>query len=231
MSFLQKFTAAKPMPEGKDKSFRQIVCLVGAGISFATMVVMLIMLAGFDPTYVAASLLFGLGSVAFYVLNYLRLMFEGKSAVVNRFADASVYLLITATYAPLQLILTRQALWDNNTILAGWLTFGLTAFVCAFFFIAALCSQRKFRMFGGFMFIVAAFSLLFCARDLMNALFALPVVALVLMSVAILAFAATPILFWFFDKKTWPMKVNDVLFVVATIASSVLTLLYVFLCR
>ena len=47
------------------------------------------------------------------------------------------------------------------------------------------------------------------------------------MSVSILAFAATPIIFWFFDKRAWQMKVFYILMAVGTLASSLMTVLYV----
>ena len=53
-----------------------------------------------------------------------------------------------------------------------------------------------------------------------------PALGMILMVVAVLAFAASPVIFWFFDKYAWQMKVFYLLLAGGTFAASLLTLLY-----
>lgn len=227
MSFLRKLTAQKPMETSEsNKRFYQITCIAGGAIALIAMIITLIATRGTYASYTWAALFLGLGSAAFYALAYLRYMMP-HNRLLGRFADASVYLTVFAAYAPLQLILIRPALYENGSIVIGWVSFGLVAFFSLLFFIVSLCSLHKFRLFGSFIYLVMAFSPLFGVLSLMRALSFAPVLAVILMCLMILAFAATPIIFWFFDRYKWQMKVFYILMAVGTLLASLMTVLYV----
>ena len=152
MSFFKKLTSQKAAPTlDSDKKFRQITCLAGAGVAFVAMLLLIIRLAGFDAAYVWSSIALGLGLMAFFGLAFLRYMMP-NNRVIARFSDASVWLVLFGVYSPIELILVRQAMYENGSIVTGWVTFGLIAFFSAFFFICALASTRKFRLLGSFAF-------------------------------------------------------------------------------
>ena len=227
MSFLKKLSATKAAPATeKDKKFYEITCLAGAGIAFVSMVILLILLAGYDPTYVWSTLALGIFSLIFFGLAFCRYFLAGAVPFLDRIGDASVYLLLFGAYTPIQLILIRTSLYENGSIVTGWVTFGITAFFCALFFILSLVFPRKFRFTGSIVFFLLTFSLLFGAADIFNVFYFAPALGIIFMVVAILAFAASPVIFWFFDKHAWQMKVFYILLASGTFAASLLSLLY-----
>lgn len=230
MSFLRSLTAQKPTDiSASDKKFYQIIAIVGGAFAFLTMLLSIIMTAGFKASYIWSALALGLGSLAFYGLVYVRYMMP-KNRLIARLADAAVYFTIFAVYTPLQVLLIKDAPYENGFIVMGWVMFGLVAFFSLLFLIASLCSVNKFRMVGSFFYILMALSILIGVRPLMNAIHVAPVLAVILVALAALAFAATPIIFWFFDRRAWQMKVFYILMASGTVLSSVLTLIYVLFC-
>lgn len=227
MSLLRKLTAQKPLETSEsNKKFYQYTCIVGGAVALLSMIIALIATRGTYASYAWGALLLGFGSAAFYALAYLRYMMP-SNRLLARFSDASVYLTVFCAHAPIQLILIRPAIYENGSIVAGWVTFGVVGFLSLLFFIASLCSTHKFRLFGSFIYLVTAFSPLFGIFSILNAYAFAPALGVILMSVSILAFAATPIIFWFFDKRAWQMKVFYILMAVGTLASSLMTVLYV----
>ncbi len=223
--FYKRLTAVKPQPSASDKKFYQACCIAGAAIALISMVLLLIFFRGLDATYTWSALALGIGSLLFYVPAYLR--YEAPNLdILQRAADAAIYFTIFAAYTPLQLILIRLDLYENGSIVCGWVTFGLVAFFSALCFIFSLASKSKFRMTSSFVYILMAFSLVFGVFALMNALPFAPWLAIALMCAAVLAFAATPVLFWFFDRRAWQMKAVYTLTVIGTLASSVMAVLY-----
>ncbi len=229
MSFLRKLTAQKP-PETSEcnKKWYQYTCVAGGAVALLSMLIALIVTRGTYASYTWSALLLGFGSAAFYALAYLRYSMP-ENRLLARFSDASVYLTVFSAHAPIQLILIRAAMYENGSIVAGWVTFGVVGFLSLLFFIASLCSTHKFRLFGSFIYLVTAFSPLFGIFSILTAYTFAPVLGVILMAVSILAFAATPIIFWFFDKKEWQMKVFYILMAVGTFAASLMTLLYLFI--
>ncbi len=229
LGFFKRLTAQKTAEiSPADKLFYQITCAAGAFFALVSMILLLIQLSGYDPTYVWSAIALGIGSVIFYALAALRYQFSG-SKLVARFADASVYLTIFAVYTPIALILVRQALFENGSIVTGWVTFGLIAlFSVVFLLVSLITTGTKLRMTGSFFYILMAFSLLFSIPDLLNAYFFSHVLMFLLMIPTILAFAATPIIFWFFDGKAWQMKVFYILMAVGTLTASLISVIWAF---
>ena len=222
MSFFKKLTSQKPAPASEfDKKFYQITCIAGAAVAFVAMVLLIICLAGFDAAYVWSSIALGVGLLAFFGLAFLRYMMP-NSRVIGRFSDASVWFVLFGVYTPIELILVRQEAYENGSIVAGWVIFGLIALFSAFFFICALASTRKFRLFGSFCFIVMAFAPLFGISGLMNAYAFAPALAIILLVLTMAAFAATPIIFWFFDRRAWQMKVFYILMAAGTLLGALI---------
>ena len=226
MSFFKKLTAVKPIDiAAKDKNFYQITCLCGAGIALVTAVLMLIMLAGFAPVYAWSAVAFGVCLMAFFGLAYFRYMVPHNN-LIARFSDAAVYLTLFGAYTPITLILIRLDLYENGSIVAGWVMFGLIAFFSLLFFIASLCSTRKFRLVGSFFYILMACCLPFGTIALLNAYFFAPALAIILMAICMLAFGASPVIFWFFDSKKWQMKVYYILMASGTLSAALMMLLW-----
>ena len=193
------------------------------------MILTVIMTAGFKASYIWSALALGLGSAAFYALVYLRYEMP-KNRLIARVADAAVYFTVFAAYTPVQILLIKDALYDNGFMTMGWVMFGLVAGFSFLFLVASLCSVNKFRMVGSFFYILMALSILIGVHPLMNAINFAPVLGVILAALAALAFAATPVIFWFFDRKAWQMKVFYILMAVGTVLSSALTLLYILFC-
>lgn len=231
MSFFRKLTAVKPTDiDASSKKKNQILCLVGAGIALVTMVLMLIMLVGFGPAYTWSSIAFGLGLGLYFGLAYLRYMLP-HNKLLARLSDASVYLTLVGAYTPISLLMVRLDVFENGSIVAGWVIFGVIAFFSLLFFIASLCSTRKFRLLGSFLYMLMAASLAFAIPALCNAFLFAPALAFILPILCMLAFAASPVIFWFFDSKKWQMPVYYLLMVLGTALSAVMVLLWVFLGR
>lgn len=223
--FYKRWTAVKPMPSPADKKFYQITCLVGGGVALLSMILLFIFFAGLHAAYTWSALALGLGSAIFYALAYLRYELPNLD-ILQRASDAAIYLTIFSAYTPLQLLLIRLDLYENGSIVCGWVSFGLVALFSALFFISSLAAKKKFRMLGSFFYMLMAFSLLFGVYALCNAFMFAPWLAIVLMIVAILSFAATPVLFWFFDRRAWQMKVVYILTALGTFTCSLMTVLY-----
>jgi predicted membrane channel-forming protein YqfA (hemolysin III family) len=231
MSFFKKLTAVKPTDiEAADKKRYQILCLVGAGIAVVTMILMLICLVGFGPVYTWSSLAFGVLLGAFFGLAYLRYMMP-HNKLVARFSDAAVYLTLVGAYTPITLLMTRLDVYENGSIVAGWVIFGVVAFFSLLFLIAALCSTHKFRLLGSFFYILMAAGLSFAIPALQNAFLFAPVLGIILPILCMLAFAASPIIFWFFDSKKWQMTVYYSLMVGGTAISALMVILYTLIGR
>ncbi len=231
MSFLRSLKPTKPAEVAAgDKKFYQITCLAGGGVALVSMVLLLIRLAGFGAAYVWSPLALGLGCGAFFALSYLRYQYP-KMPVLQRFADASVYFTIFGAYTPLALLLIRLDLYENGSIVCGWVLFGVIALFSLLFFVASVFSERRFRLTGALCYILMAFSLLFGVYALCNALFFSHFLAIFLMIVTILAFAASPVIYWFFDRHAWQMKVYYILVAVGTFSAALMTILYAFLGR
>lgn len=231
MSFFKKLTAVKPTDiEANDKKFYQISCLAGAGVALVTFVIMLITLVGFGPAYTWSTLAFGLFLLAYFVLAFFRYQLP-HSKLLARFSDASVYLTLVGAYTPAALLMIRQDVHENGSIVAGWVLFGLIAFFSLLFFITSLCSTKKFRMLGSFIYMVMACSIFFGIFAMLNAFFFAPALGVILMAICALAFAASPVIFWFFDSKKWQMKVYYILMGVGTLSAALMNLLWVFLGR
>ena len=227
MSFLKKLTSQKPAPQNAcDKNFYQYTCIAGAAVAFVAMVLLLICLVGYGATYVWSSIAL-LGPVLFFGLAYLRYMMP-NNRVVGRFSDASVWLVLFGVYTPIELILVRQEMYENGSIVAGWVIFGLIALFSFFFFICALASTRKFRLFGSFCFIVMAFAPLFGLAGLMNSYLFAPALSIVFLILTMGCFAATPIIFWFFDRRAWQMKVFYILMAAGTLFGALIPVIGVF---
>ena len=231
MSFFKKLTAVKPTDiEAADKKRYQIICLVGAALALVTAILMLILLTGFAPVYVWSALAFGIFLAAYFGLAYFRYAVP-HSKLLARLSDASVYLTLVGAYTPIFLILVRLHVYENGSIVTGWVLFGLVAFFSLLFLIASLCSTRKFRLLGSFFYLLMACSLAFGIVALLDAFFFAPALAVILMAVCMLAFGASPIIFWFFDNKKWQMTVYYILMAVGTFSASLMTLLWVFFGR
>lgn len=228
MSFIKKLTSQKPaIADPAEKKFCLITCIVGAAVSFVSMVLMLIMLAGYDPTYVWSSLALGLGVTAFFVLAFLR-HYMPDNKIIGRVSDASVWLVLFGVYTPIALMPIRQDLYENGSIVCGWVIFGVIAFFSLFFLIAALATTVKFRLVSGLAFLLMAFAPVFGTSALLNSFFFAPALPIVLLWVAMLAFAATPIIFWFFDRFAWQRRVFYILMTVGTLASACLSVIWAF---
>lgn len=224
--FYKRLTPVKPQPNTADKKFYQITCIAGAAVALVSMILLLIFCRGLGSTYTWSALALGLGSLIFYALAYLRYELPNVD-IVNRAADAAVYLTVFAAYTPLQLILIRLDLYEVGSITCGWVSFGLVAFFSAACLIASVAAKRKFRLLNSFLYILMAFSLLFGVGALVRAFVFAPWLAVVLMIVAILAFAAAPVIFWFFDRRAWQMKVVYILTATGTFAASLMAVLFV----
>lgn len=228
MSFFKKLTSQKPLPELEcDKKIRMITCLAGAGVAFISMLLLIIRLAGFDATYVWSAIALGVGLMAFFGLSFARYFFAGNK-LIARFADASVWFVLFGVYTPIELILVRQEAYENGSIVAAWVIFGLIALFSAFFFICALCTTRKFRLFGSFCFLVMVFAPLFGLPGLLNAYFFAPALAIILLILTMACFAPTPIIFWFFDKYDWQMKVFYILMAAGTLFGALIPVIGAF---
>ncbi len=223
--FFKRFTAEKPQPNAADKSFYQITCIAGAGVALVSMILALIFFRGLGATYTWSALALGLGSLLFYAAAYLRYEMPNLD-ILNRAADAAIYLTVFSALTPLQLILIRLDVYEVGSIVCAWVSFGLVAFFSALFLISSMIAKKKFRLLGSFFYLVMPFSLLFGAGALCRAFFFAPWLAIVLMIVAILSFSATPVLFWFFDRRAWQMKAVYILTAVGTFACSLMTVLY-----
>ena len=125
---------------------------------------------------------------------------------------------------------SKDDVYENGSIVCGWVTFGLVAFFSLLFLVVSLIAIRKARMFGSFVYMLMALSIVFGLSPLMNAITIAPTLAVVLMAISALSFAATPVIFWFFDKKGWQMKVFYILMAVGTFSASLLSALYVLFC-
>ena len=230
MSFLRSLTSQKSTDiTPSDKKFYQITAIVGGAFALLAMILTVIMTAGFKASYIWSALALGLGSAAFYALVYLRYEMP-KNRLIARVADAAVYFTVFAAYTPVQILLIKDALYDNGFMTMGWVMFGLVAGFSFLFLVASLCSVNKFRMVGSFFYILMALSIVLGVQPLMNAINFAPVLGVILAALAALAFAATPVIFWFFDRKAWQMKVFYILMAVGTVLSSALTLLYILFC-
>lgn len=230
MSFFKKLTAVKPTDiEAADKKRYQIICLVGAALAVVTMALILTQ-AGFAPVYTWSALAFGIFLGAYFGLAYCRYAVP-HNKLIARLSDASVYLTLVGAYTPITLMMARLAPYENGSIVAGWVIFGLVAFFSLLFLIAALCSTRKFRLLGSFFYILMAASLSFAIPALQNAFLYAPVLGIILPILCMLAFAASPIIFWFFDSKKWQMTVFYSLMVGGTGLSALTVLLYTFFFR
>lgn len=223
--FYKRFSAQKPQPSASDKKFYQITCIAGAGVALLSMILCLIFFRGLGGIYAWPSIALGVGSLLFYAAAYLRYEMPNFD-ILNRAADAAVYLTVFSALTPLQLILIRLDLYEAGSSVCAWVSFGLVAFFSAVFFICSLASKRKFRLLGAFFYLLMPFSLLFGAGALCRAFFFAPWLAIVLMIVAILSFSASPVIFWFFDRRAWQMKVVYILTAVGTFACSLMTVLY-----
>jgi len=228
MSFIKKLTSQKPAPTLEcDKKMRQITCLAGAGIAFVSMLLLIIRLAGFDAAYVWSAIALGVGLMAFFGLAFARYLLP-NNRLIARLSDAAVWFVLFGVYTPIELIVVRQAMYENGSIVTGWVTFGLVAFFSAFFLICALASTRKFRLFGSFAFLVMVFAPLFGLPDLLNAYYFAPALVIVFLVLMMACFAATPIIFWFFDKKDWQMKVFYILMAAGTLFGALIPVIYAF---
>ena len=211
-----------------DRLFYQITCGAGALFALVSMILLLVQLGGFDPTYTWSAVALGVGSILFYALAALRYQFPSIK-ILGRFADAAVYFTLFAVYTPIFLILVRQDLFENGSIVTGWVSFGLVAlFSAAFLLISLIATGTKLRMFGSLIYILMAFSTLFSIPALLNAYFFSQVLMYILVILAALVFAATPIIFWFFDGKAWQMKVFYILMAVGTLVASLISVIWAF---
>ena len=228
MSFIKKLTSQKPAPTTTfETKFRQITCLAGGGVALVAMVLLLIALAGYDAVYVWSSIAVGICPAVFFGLAFLRYMMP-SNRLVGRLSDASVWLVLFGLYTAIELIVVRVAVSENGSIVTAWVTFGLVAFFSAFFLIAALASTRKFRLFGSFAFLLMTFAPLFGIVDLIRSFFFAPALVVILLVLAMAAFAASPVIFWFFDKYNWQMKVFYILMAAGTLCSVLIPVLYAF---
>ena len=228
MSFLKKLTSQKAaITDPSDRKFCQITCLSGGGVALVAMVLLIIRLAGYDPTYIWSSIALGIGLAAFFALAYLRYMWQ-DNRLVARFSDASVWLVPFGVYTPIELILVRKDLYENGSIVCAWVTFGLIALFSFFFLLASLASTHKFRLFGSFVFFLMAFSPLFGIYALLNAFYFSHFLLYLLLILTMLCFAATPIIFWFFDKYAWQRKVFYILMAAGTLCGALIPVLYAF---
>ncbi|MBQ8859497.1 MAG: hypothetical protein IJ012_06905 [Clostridia bacterium] len=230
MSLLHKLTAQKSTEiAAKDKKFYQFTCIAAAAVALITMVIVLIAARGLAPHYAWSAIALGVGSLAFYGMAYVRYEMP-NNRLIARIADAAVYFTVFAAYTPLQLMLIKDDVYENGSIVCGWVTFGLVAFFSLVFFVASVIATQKLRLFGSFIYMLMALSIIFGLFPLMNAINFAPALAVVLMAITALSFAATPVIFWFFDKKGWQMKVFYVLMAVGTVSASLMTALYVLFC-
>lgn len=223
--FYKRLTPVKPQPNTADKKFYQITCIAGAAVALISMILLLIFFRGLGATYTWSALALGLGSLFFYALAYLRYELPNLD-ILNRAADAAIYATIFAAYTPLQLVLVRFDVYEVGSNVCAWVMFGLVAGFSAVCFIFSMASKRKFRLTSAIVYFLMAFSILFGAPALCRALFFAPWLAIVLMIVAVLAFAASPVIFWFFDRRDWQMKVVYILTAVGTFAASLLAVIF-----
>jgi hypothetical protein len=119
--FYKRWTAVKPMPSPADKKFYQITCLVGGGVALLSMILLFIFFAGLHAAYTWSALALGLGSAIFYALAYLRYELPNLD-ILQRASDAAIYLTIFSAYTPLQLLLIRLDLYENGSIVCGWVS-------------------------------------------------------------------------------------------------------------
>ncbi len=232
MSFFKKLTAKKPTDISQnDKKFYQITCLCGAAVSFVTFVLLLVFLAGNpDPSYLWANLGFGLGLTGFFLLAFFRYMMP-ENNLLRRISDAWVHLTLVAAYAPVLLYILRLALYENGEILTAWLCFAFLAFFALALTVLSLCFESKFRLFSSVLYLLLCFVPAFAFPGLINIYSFAPALPVVLLSLAVLCFAAAPVIFWCFDSQRWQMKVYYLLNASATLLVSVTILLWVFLGR
>ena len=223
--FYKRLTPEKPQPTAADKKFYQITCIAGAGVALVSMILLLIFFRGLGATYTWSALALGLGSLFFYGLAYLRYEMPNLD-ILNRAADAAIYATVFAAYTPLQLVLVRFDRFDTASNVAAWVMFGVVTAFSAICFISSMAAKRKFRILSSFLYILMAFSILFGVVALCRACFFAPWLAVILMIVAILAFAASPVIFWFFDRRDWQMKVVYILTATGTFASALLAVLF-----
>lgn len=231
MSFFRKLTAVKPTDVGEnEKKLYSILCLAGGGVALVAAVLLLILLAGFGSAYVWSALALGLCLILYFGLALLRYCLP-HNKLVARLSDAAVYLTLVGAYTPIALLLVRLDVYENGSIVTGWVIFGIVAFFSLLFLIASLCSTRKFRLLGSFVYLLLSFALVFAIPALLNAFAFAPALGVVLPILAMLAFAASPVIFWFFDSKPWQMTVYYSLMVGGTFFAALTTLLWTFFGR
>lgn len=231
MSFFRKLTAVKPTDVGEnEKKWYSILCLAGGGVALVTAVLLLILLAGFGAAYIWSALAIGLCLLLYFGLACCRYRLP-YNKLVARFSDAAVYLTLVGAYTPIALLLVRLDLYENGSIVAGWVIFGVVAFFSLLFLVASLCSTRRFRLLGSFVYLVLSFALIFAIPALLNAFAFAPALGVILPILTMLPFAASPIIFWFFDSKPWQMTVYYSLMVGGSFFAALTTLLWAFLGR
>ena len=86
-------------------------------------------------------------------------------------------------------------------------------------------------MQGSFIYMVMACSIFFGIFAMLNAFFFAPALGVILMAICALAFAASPVIFWFFDSKKWQMTVYYSLMVGGTAISALMVILYTLIGR
>ncbi len=227
-NFFKSLTPHKAAPSADDKRFLLIACGAGAFIALASMVLLLIQTAGFRAEYVWSALALGLGAIAFFALSAARYLLPG-SKLIDRFADASVFLTLFAAYTPIFLFLVKADNFENGSIVVAWVSFGLVALLSFVgLLISAISDGKRLRMFVSFLYLVTAFAPIFSIPALLNAYFFSHVLLYILLIATMVIFAATPILFWFFDSKAWQMKVYYILMAVGTLTAALIPVIFTF---
>ncbi len=227
--FYKSLTPNKPTEvSANDKLFYLITCGAGALLALVSMLILLIGTVGFRSEYVWSSIALGLGSIAFFALAAGRYLLPNVK-VLARFADASVFFTLFAAYTPLFLLLVKADAYENGSIVVAWVSFGLVAlFSFVGFLISAISNGKRLRLFVSFLYLVMAFAPIFSIPALLNAYFFAKALLYILLIATMLIFAATPIIFWFFDNQKWQMKVYYILMAAGTLTAALIPVIFSF---
>lgn len=138
--------------------------LIGAGLSIAALVILLLSAGPIDHIWKLVSFSIYGGTLIFlYTSSTLYHSFRGKAkSVFQRFDHIGIYLLIAGTYTPFELI-TLRGPW-------GWTLFGLTWGLAAIGITQEMWIGKRTRLFSMLIYLVMGWMIVIAVKPLLAAL-------------------------------------------------------------
>ena len=148
----------------RDERINSITHLIGASLSLAGLVVLVVYAARLgDPWKIVSFSIYGATLVALYLFSTLYHSTQGKARTIFQTLDhAAIYLLIAGTYTPFTLV-TLRGVW-------GWWLFGIIWGLALVGMLQDLLAARRRSILSVFLYLLMGWLVVTAIRPLAHAL-------------------------------------------------------------